>query len=99
MTPAPGVPEREIKIECRDLELLHRFLREVLGSASHESVVNTRAVNGDACLRKESAGNGYPRIIVGSYPGLVTDCTLTAGSSCASSRKLLPFSGRFRIAV
>src|SRR6185436_3332697 len=40
-----GCTGRQIEIECRNLKFLHRLLREVLCSTSHESVIHGGTIN------------------------------------------------------
>src|SRR5262249_24638729 len=61
-----GVPYRKIEVKGRDLELLHRLLREVLGRATCDPVINVRPVNRDAGHRASRAGDGYTEIVVGT---------------------------------
>src|SRR5215510_5677515 len=60
------VPNRKIEVKSRDLELLYRLLREVLGRAACDPVINVRPVNRDAGHRVNSAGDVDTEIIVGT---------------------------------
>src|SRR5512134_2019620 len=69
----------QIKVEGRDLKLLHRLLRKALRSATNQAVAHRRAIDRDARLRKDGAANQDLLIVVSESPWIGNGNDLDAG--------------------
>src|SRR4030095_2644758 len=69
----------EIKVEGRDLKLLHRLLRKALRSATNQAVAHRRTIDRDARLRKSGPANQDLLIVVSESPWIGNGNDLDAG--------------------
>ena len=65
-----GHSRRRAQAERRDLELLHRFLREALHRAADEAIAGRRAIHGDPRLRIVRACDEHALIVVPEGSGI-----------------------------